>query len=34
MCGDSPAMYVDGAPYGNLTPARVDEILAQERLKP
>jgi NADH-quinone oxidoreductase subunit E len=31
MCGDSPAMSVNGVPYGNLTPELVDEILARER---
>jgi NADH-quinone oxidoreductase subunit E len=33
MCGESPAMSVDGALYGNLTPERVDEILERERQK-
>jgi NADH-quinone oxidoreductase subunit E len=31
MCGDSPAMSVDGVPYGKLTPELVDEILERER---
>ncbi len=31
MCGDSPAMSVNGTPYGKLTPELVDEILARER---
>ena len=31
MCGDSPAMSVNGVPYGKLTPELVDEILARER---
>jgi NADH-quinone oxidoreductase subunit E len=31
MCGDSPAMSVGGALYGNLTPELVDQILEQER---
>jgi NADH-quinone oxidoreductase subunit E len=31
MCGDSPAMSVGAALYGNLTPERVDEILELER---
>jgi NADH-quinone oxidoreductase subunit E len=33
MCGDSPAMSVGGAIYGNLTAERVDEILELERRK-
>ena len=33
MCGDSPAMSVDGNPYGKLTPDLVDEILERERGK-
>ena len=32
MCGDGPAMSIDDRLYGNLTPERVDEILAKERL--
>ena len=30
MCGDSPAISVNGTPYGKLTPALVDEILERE----
>ncbi|HBA87335.1 MAG TPA: NADH-quinone oxidoreductase subunit NuoE [Geobacter sp.] len=33
MCGDGPAMSVDGTPYGRLTPELVDEILELERQK-
>ena len=33
MCGDGPAMSVDGIPYGRLTPELVDEILELERQK-
>ena len=31
MCGDGPAMSIDGLPYGKLTPALVDEIIKRER---
>jgi NADH-quinone oxidoreductase subunit E len=31
MCGDSPAMSVDGTPYGNVTPELADQILERER---
>ncbi|OGU12757.1 MAG: NADH-quinone oxidoreductase subunit E [Geobacteraceae bacterium GWC2_58_44] len=31
MCGDSPAMSVGGALYGNVTPEMVDRILERER---
>jgi NADH-quinone oxidoreductase subunit E len=30
MCGDGPAMSVDGTLYGKLTPELVDEILERE----
>ena len=33
MCDLSPAMSVDGTPYGRLTPELVDEILVKERGK-
>jgi NADH-quinone oxidoreductase subunit E len=32
MCGDSPAMSVDGTPYGRVTPEQVDEILETKRV--
>lgn len=32
MCGESPAMSVNGTPYGRLTPELVDEILERERV--
>jgi len=33
MCGDSPAMSVNGTPYGRLTPELVDQILELEGTK-
>jgi len=31
MCSLSPAMMIDDVPYGNLTPAKIPEILEQVR---